>query len=229
MDDTHSVEEIIERLRPLAHPNALEGMARFGIATENALGVSMPDLRAMGKSLGCNHALALELWRTSLRETRILASLVADPQQMTEELMESWARDFADWEVCDQCCINLFGKTPFARHFAVKWSGAEPEFVKRAGFVLMARIATTYKRADDASFEPFFTLITRESTDRRNYVRKAVNWALRQIGKRNRALNERAVVVARTLVESEDKTARWIGSDALRELTSEAVLARLKN
>jgi 3-methyladenine DNA glycosylase AlkD len=117
---------------------------------------------------------------------------------MTEELMESWARDFADWEVCDQCCINLFDKTPFARHFAVKWSGAELEFVKRAGFVLMARIATTDKRADDTSFEPFFALITRESRDRRNYVRKAVNWALRQIGKRNRALNECAVAVART-------------------------------
>ena len=143
--------------------------------------------------------------------------------------MESWVRDFADWEACDQCCINLFGKTPFVPHFALKWSGAEPEFVKRAGFVLMARIATTGKRADDASFEPLFALITRESGDQRNYVCKAVNWALRQIGKRNRALNERAVAVARTLVESEDKTARWIGSDALRELTSEAVLARLKN
>ena len=229
MSDTPTVEEIVERLRPLARPNALEGMARFGIATENALGVSMPDLRALGKSMGRNHTLSLDLWRTRLRETRILASLVADPQQMTEKLMESWARDFADWEVCDQCCINLFGKTSFARHSVVKWSGAEPEFVKRAGFVLMTRIATTDKRADDASFEPFFALITRESGDRRNYVRKAVNWALRQIGKRNRALNGRAVAVARTLVESEDKTARWIGSDALHELTSEAVLARLKN
>jgi 3-methyladenine DNA glycosylase AlkD len=229
MSDTPTVEEIVERLRPLARPNALEGMARFGIATEHALGVSMPDLRAMGKSLGRNHALALDLWRTPLRETRILASLVADPQQMTEELMEAWARDFADWEVCDQCCFNLFGKTPFARHFALEWSGAEPEFVKRAGFVLMARIATTDKRADNASFEPLFALITRESGDQRNYVRKAVNWALRQIGKRNRVLNERAVAVARTLAESENKTARWIGSDALRELTSEAVLARLKD
>jgi len=141
--------------------------------------------------------------------------------------MEAWARDFADWEVCDQCCINLFGKTPFARHFALEWSGAEPEFVNRAGFILMARIATTAKRADDGDFEPFFALITRESGDRRNLVRKAVNWALRQIGKR--MLNERAIVVARTLTESEDKAARWIGSDALRELTSEAVLARLKN
>jgi 3-methyladenine DNA glycosylase AlkD len=229
MSDTPTVAEIVERLRLLARPNALEGMARFGIATECALGVSMPDLRVMGKSLGRNQELALDLWRAPLRETRILASLVADPQQMTEELMESWARDFADWEVCDQCCINLFGKTPFARHFAVKWSGAEPEFVKRAGFVLMARITTTDKRADDASFEPYFVLITHESTDRRNYVRKAVNWALRQIGKRNRALNERAVAVARTLVESEDKSARWIGSDALRELTSEAILTRLKS
>ena len=229
MSDTPTVEEIVERLRPLARPGALEGMARFGIATESALGVSMPDLRAMGRSLGRNHTLALDLWRTPLRETRILASLVADPQQLTEELMESWARDFADWEVCDQCCINLFGKTPFARHFALKWSVAEPEFVKRAGFVLMARIATTDKRAEDAAFEPFFALITRESGDRRNYVRKAVNWALRQIGKRNRALNERAVAVARTLAGSEDKAARWIGSDALRELTSAAVLARLKD
>jgi 3-methyladenine DNA glycosylase AlkD len=148
---------------------------------------------------------------------------------MTEELMQSWAGDFADWEVCDQCCANLFGKTPFARHFALKWSSAEPEFVKRAGFVLMARLASADKCADDASFEPFFALITRESTDQRTYVRKAVNWALRQIGKRDHSLNERAVAVARALVESENKTARWIGSDALRELTNAAILARLKN
>jgi 3-methyladenine DNA glycosylase AlkD len=229
MSDAPTVEEVVAQLRPLARLNALEGMARFGIATESALGVSMPDLRAMGKSLGRNHELALALWRKPLRETRILASLVADPQRMAEELMDSWARDFADWEVCDQCCINLFGKTPLVRHFAMKWSGAELEFVKRAGFVLIARIATTDKRADNASFEPFFALITRESTDRRNYVRKAVNWALRQIGKRNRTLNERAIAVARALVESEDKTARWIGSDALRELTSSSALARLKD
>jgi 3-methyladenine DNA glycosylase AlkD len=228
MSETPTVDQIVERLRPLARPNAREGMARFGIATENALGVSMPDLRAMGKSLGRNHELALDLWRAPLRETRILASLVADPQQMTEDLMESWAHDFSDWEVCDQCCINLFGKAAFVRPFALKWSGAEPEFVKRAGFVLMARIATTDKHADNASFEPFFALIVRESEDHRNYVRKAVNWALRQIGKRNRALNERAITVARTLAESENKTARWIGLDALRELTSKAVSTRLK-
>jgi 3-methyladenine DNA glycosylase AlkD len=226
--DAPTVEDVVARLRLLARPEALAGMARFGIATESALGVSMPDLRALSKSLGRNHALALELWRTPLRETRILASLLADARQMTEELMESWTRDFADWEVCDQCCINLFGKTSFARHFALTWSGAEPEFVKRAGFVLMARIATTDRRASDASFEPFFTRVTRESTDRRNYVRKAVNWALRQIGKRDRALNEIAIAVARTLAAAEDKTARLIGSDALRELTSPAVRARLK-
>jgi 3-methyladenine DNA glycosylase AlkD len=147
---------------------------------------------------------------------------------MTEEQMESWARDFADWEVYDQCCSNLVGKRPFARHFAVKWSGADSELVKRAGFVLMARIASTDKRADDTSFDPFFALIAREAGDRRNFVRKAVNWALRRIGKRNRAHNERAVALARALTESENKTARWVGSDALRELTGEAILACLK-
>ncbi len=228
MENVFTVEEIVARLRPLARPDALEGMARVGIATGNALGVSMPDLRALGKEIGRNHALALDLWRTPLRETRILASLVADPRQMTEPLMEAWAREFADWEVCDQCCINLFGKTAYARHFALEWSGAEPEFVKRAGFVLMARIATTDTRADDPAFEPFFACIMREAGDRRNYVRKAVNWALRQIGKRNGALNERAITVARALADSEDKSARWVGSDALRELTSAAVAARLK-
>jgi 3-methyladenine DNA glycosylase AlkD len=218
MDNTPAVEEIIERLRPLARPGALEGMARVGIATESALGVSMPELRALGKSLGRDHALALDLWRTPLRETRILASLIADPRQMTEELMESWARDFADWEVCDQCCINLFGKTPFARHFALKWSDAEPEFVKRAGFVLMARIASTDKRAGDASFEPFLTLIAREAGDRRNYVRKAVNWALRQIGKRNALLRAEAIACAESLRARHSPAARWIAADALREL-----------
>ena len=228
MSDTPTVEEVVERLRPLARPNALEGMARFGIATERALGVSMPDLRAMGKSLGRNHELALDLWRTPLRETRILASLVADPHQMTEELMEMWARDFADWEVCDQCCINLFGKTAYARHFALEWSGAEPEFVKRAGFVLMARIATTDTCADDPDFEPFFACIMREAGDRRNYVRKAVNWALRQIGKRNRPLNEAAVGIAQEIGKLDSKSARWIAADALRELTSEKVQQKLK-
>jgi 3-methyladenine DNA glycosylase AlkD len=148
---------------------------------------------------------------------------------MTADLMESWARDFADWEVCDQCCVNLVGKTPFARHAAVKWSGAESEVVKRAGFVLIARIASTDMRADDKSFDPFFAVIAREAGDRRNFVRTAVNWALRQIGKRNRALNERAIAVARSMTESENKTACLFESDALRELTGEAILARLKN
>jgi 3-methyladenine DNA glycosylase AlkD len=228
VSDDDAVEAIVERLRLLARPPALAGMARVGIATGSALGVSMPDLRALAKSRGRNHPLALALWRRPLRETRILATLMADPKQVTEELMKSWARDFADWEVCDQCCSNLFGKTPFARQFAVEWSAAEPEFVKRAGFVLMAHAASADKHAEDATFGPFFAIIMREAGDRRNYVCKAVNWALRQIGKRNRALNQRAVTVARALAESEDKVARWVGADALRELTSAVTISRLR-
>jgi 3-methyladenine DNA glycosylase AlkD len=203
-------------------------MARYGITAKQVLGVSIPNLRKMAKEIGTDHDLARQLWALESRETRILASMIADPKMVTEEQMESWATDFDSWEVCDQCCSNLFAKTRFAYQKAVEWSAREEEFIKRAGFVLIARLAVGDKAASDAQFEGFFLLIRREATDDRNYVRKAVIWALRQIGKRNLALNERALKTAVEIQTMGARNARWIASDAIRELTSEAVQGRLQ-
>ena len=225
------VEEIVERLSEMADRKSATGMSRVGIDPDRALGVRIPRLRELGKEIGTDHELALALWDRGLRETMILASLAADPKQTSEALMESWAKDFYDWEVCDQTCMNLFEKPPLtekAYEIARVWSGRTEEFVKRAGFVLMARLAVSDKKAADDAFYPFFDDITRESGDGRNMVKKGVNWALRQIGKRNLSLRGRAVKTAEALKERESAAARWIAADALRELNSKAVIDRLK-
>jgi len=221
-------DEIIHRLESIANPEAVRGVASYGIATASAYGVSIPSLRALAKEIGRSHDLAQRLWTNDNRETRILAALVDDPKQVDEAQVERWARDFDNWEVCDQCCLNLLQKTSFACAKAVEWSAAVPEFVKRAGFVLMACLAVSDKQAPDERFETFFPFIVRESTDGRPYVKKAVNWALRQIGKRNRRLNERAIQIAEEIRTSDSSAALWIAADALRELKSEAVQARLR-
>ncbi|MFC1538522.1 DNA alkylation repair protein [Candidatus Latescibacterota bacterium] len=219
---------IIERLEQLGDPSAAEGMAKYGITAQKIYGVSIPDLRKLAKETGKNHELALKLWRTNSRETRILASMVDEPKCLTEKQMDEWVRDFDSWEVCDQCIMNLFEKVPLAWDKAVEWSADSAEFVKRAGFVVMARLAVSDKKAPDERFYVFFPIIRREAGDSRNFVKKAVNWALRQIGKRNLNLNAKACDEARTIVEMEEKSARWIASDALRELESEAVQKRLQ-
>jgi 3-methyladenine DNA glycosylase AlkD len=203
-------------------------MARFGINPENTFGVSIPNLRQIAKETGKDHALAQQLWASGIHEARILASMVDDPKMVTEEQLERWVKDFDSWDVCDQCCMNLFEKTQFAYQKAVEWSSNDKEFIKRTGFVLMARLAVSDKKADDKQFEPFLPIIKRESTDNRNFVKKAVNWALRQIGKRNLNLNGKAVETAKEIQEIDSKSARWIASDALRELTGQAVLERLQ-
>lgn len=222
------LDDILEHLQSLADPDALEGMARYGIGTQRALGVRIPHLRRLAKRIGTDHALAAQLWAAAYRETRILASMVDDPAQVSEEQAEAWAADFADWEVCDQCCMNLLAYLPFARRKAVEWAGRNEEFVKRAGFVLMARLAVSDKQAGDDVFQAFLPIIVREAGDGRNFVRKAVNWALRQIGKRNLALNAKAIAAAEEISSMEAKPARWVASDALRELTSEPVQERLR-
>ncbi|MBL7210009.1 MAG: DNA alkylation repair protein [Dehalococcoidia bacterium] len=221
-------DDILMWLKSLANPKAVEGMARYGIATEKAYGVSIPDLRNIAREVGKDHGLAQRLWEAGIRETRILASMIDDPEMVTEDQVDSWVRDFDWWEVCDQCCMNLFGRTVFAYKKAVEWSSREEEFVKRAGFVLMARLAVSDKRADDGPFVEFLPIIRRGATDKRNFVRKAVNWALRQIGKRNVALNEMALRTAREIQQMNSASARWVASDAIRELTSEAVQNRLR-
>ncbi len=204
-------------------------MARFGINPKNTLGVSIPVIRSLAKKHRKNHELALELWKTGIHEARLLAGFVDDPARVSEAQMESWARDFDSWDVCDQVCSVLFDKTKFAWKKAVEWTKRKEEFVKRAGFVLMACLAVHDKKAGDAEFKKFLALIKQGSTDERNFVRKAVNWALRQIGKRNAALNAAAIKTARDVSKSncDSKAARWIASDALRELESAAVQKRL--
>lgn len=220
-------DEIMTRLQALSNPKNVEGMARFGINPQNTYGISIPHLRQIAKETGKNHTLAQELWASGVHEARILASMLDAPAAVTEAQMERWVRDFDSWDVCDQCCGNLFERTPFAYRKAVAWSRRDEEFVKRAGFVLMAQLAVHDKQATDAQFIKFLSAIRRASRDERNFVKKAVNWALRQIGKRNPALNQKARAVAREIQKQDSRAARWIAADALRELESAAVRDKL--
>lgn len=218
---------MIAELESLGSPENVAGMARYGINPTNAFGVSVPNLRALAKRIGVDHALARELWGAGVHEARNLAALIDDPALVTEAQMERWVRDFDSWDVCDGVTSNLFDRTPFAYRKALEWSGRSEEYVKRAGFALMAALAVHDKAASDAKLARFFPAIIRGATDDRNFVKKAVNWALRNIGKRNRSLNARAVEVAKRIQRIDSRPARWVASDALRELTSEKVRARL--
>ena len=212
----------------MSNPESVAGMARFGINPENTYGISIPTLRGIAREAGRDRHLAQQLWASTVHEARILASMVDDPRAVTEEQMERWVGDFDSWDVCDQCCSNLFERTGFAYGKAVEWSSREEEFVKRAGFVLMARLAVSDKKASDERFLSFLPLILKESNDNRNFVKKAVNWALRQIGKRSSYLNQKAMETAEAIQAMDSKSARWIAADAIRELTSEAVRKRLQ-
>ncbi len=222
-----TLKQILRQFKELSNPAAREGMARYGIETSRAYGISIPALRSLARTIGKDHSLARHLWATRIHEARILAALIDDPARVTEQQMERWVHDFDSWDVCDQCCMNLLDKTEFAWRKALEWSGRAEEFVKRAGFVLMAQLSVHDKKANDAHFIRFLPLIKRQAPDPRNYVKKAVNWALRQIGKRNPALNKAAIKVAREIARMDSHPARWIAADALRELTSDAVQKRL--
>jgi 3-methyladenine DNA glycosylase AlkD len=202
-------------------------MARYGISARGTLGVPIPVLRALARSIEKNHTLAAELWASEVHEARILAGMIDDPAAVAPEQMDAWARDFDSWDITDQCCANLFEDTPFAGEKAIEWSAAEAEYVKRAGFVLMARLAVSDRRSPDRRFLRFLPVIRRGAGDSRNFVKKAVNWALRQIGKRSVPLNRRAAALARALKASPAAHTRWIGADALRELTNPETLRRL--
>lgn len=224
----YEINEILSKLKTLANPRAIEGMAKYGITSSKAYGVSIPNLRKIAREIGTNHELAKHLWKLDIRETRILATLIDNPKLVTEEQMDEWANDFNYWEICDQCCMNLFVNTDFAYKKAIEWSSSEKEFVKRAGFALMASLAFKYRKTNDELFDEFFQLIKKEASDERLYVKKAVSWALRQIGKRNLVLNKKAIEVAKEIQKINTKSAKWIASDVLRELTSKKVQARLK-
>ncbi|HPI29694.1 MAG TPA: DNA alkylation repair protein [Bacteroidales bacterium] len=222
-------QDILHFLQEHSNPSNVKGMARFGIATGQAFGVPLPALRQKAKSYKKNRALALDLWQSGYHEARIMATMIDDCKQVTEAQMEQWAHDFDSWDVCDQCCSNLFDKTEFAIKKSTEWTTRHEEFVKRAGFTMIACLAVHAKKMDDRQFIEFLPLIVRESTDDRNFVRKAVNWALRQIGKRNTALYPEALAVAQKLMLSENKTARWIGTDASKELQNEKIINRIKS
>jgi len=222
MTDTGA--ELIAHLKSLANPEDVDGMERFGIKGEDALGIRIPVLRKLAKSHRNDHQLASALWASGIHEARILASMVDDPKQVTEAQMRSWVSDFDSWDLCDQVCMNLFDKHSLAYQKAVEWSYRDEEFVKRAGFALMAVLAWHDKTADDSAFEPFFERIQAEARDDRNFVKKAINWALRQIGKYRPGLTGRCVQVARVLAESESKSARWVGMDALGEFEKKGLI-----
>ena len=221
-------ENILKKLKALSNPQAVEGMARFGISPENTYGISIPNLRKMAKEIGRDHSLAQQLWNSGIHEARILASMIDELNQVTKKQMDAWIRDFDSWDVCDQCCMNLFDKTPMAWEKAIEWTNREKELEKRAGFALMACLAWHDKESPDKKFLVLLPAIKREADDDRNYVKKAVNWALRNIGKRNLNLNKKAIETAKEIQKMDSRSAKWIASDAIRELISEAVQGRLQ-
>jgi len=212
-----SAADILAQLEALGSAANRAGMARFGIHTERAYGVSVTALRQLARPHRNDHALALALWQTGMHEARILASIVDDPARVTARQMDAWVKEFDSWDLCDQCCINLFCRTPFAHDKAQAWSRSAREFTRRAGFALMAALAVHDKDAADAAFLAYLPLIAEAASDERNFVKKAVNWALRQIGKRNARLYKAANAMAAKLAARDNQTARWVGKDALRE------------
>ena len=219
---------LIQLLRAQANPANVAGMARYGINPRGTLGVSIPVLRRLAKETGKDHALALELWDSAIHEARILATLVDDPARVTSSQMDRWAHDLDSWDICDQACQNLFRYTPHAFTKAARWARARPEFVRRAGFSLMAGLAGKARQAGDAPFEAFLPLIEEAAGDHRNMVKKAVNWALRAIGKRNRKLLREAIRTAEAVRRQDSRSARWIAADALRELRNPITVARIR-
>jgi 3-methyladenine DNA glycosylase AlkD len=223
-----SVGRIVGELRRLGTRRNVEGMARYGIRAAKVFGVSKPKLDALARKIGKNHALGLELWATGIQDAKILAGLISEPGKVTAAQMELWVRDFDNWDSCDGTCCHLFVFAEPAWQKAFAWTKRKDEFQKRGGFALAAYLAYRDKSAGDAKYVSFLKVIEREADDDRNFVRKAVNWALRNIGKRNLRLNRAAIATGRRLQKKESRTAKWIAADALRELEGEAVQARLR-
>jgi 3-methyladenine DNA glycosylase AlkD len=228
MSADENARDVVRTLERMGDRSRLEGMARFGIDTGRAVGVTVTELRRFARDLGHDHELAAALWASGVHEARLLASLVDEPAMVSEAQMEAWVADLDSWDVCDGVCGNLFDRTPFALDKAVEWSNREPEFEKRAAFALMASAAVHRKDLPDAAFASLLPVIRAQTTDDRNYVKKAVSWALRQIGKRSSGLNPRAIRTAEQIERIDSRAARWVARDALRELRSDAVQARLR-
>jgi 3-methyladenine DNA glycosylase AlkD len=228
-DEQSRVKDILDWMEEMRCDANLEGMARFGIRTDKTFGISMEPLKAKAKEIGKDHEMALALWKTGYRDARLMAVFIDDFKKVTPEQMESWVMDFDSWDVCDGVCLHLFARTPHACAKVKEWARREEEYQRRAGFVLLATVAVKQKKLPDGQLREFLPLIEEYATDERNFVKKAVNWALRQIGKRNVELNAEAIATAERIMAIDSKAARWIAKDALRELKSEAVQERLRN
>lgn len=222
-----AVELILEDLSKLGEEKYKSGMSRFAIPSDKAIGIRLPVLKSYAKPYRKQHELAIALWETAVHEARIMAAYIDDPKKVTPGQMESWTKDFDSWDICDQACMGLFVNTTYAYEKALEWSTRETTFEKRAGFAMMAAFAVHRKKEPDDVFKPFLEAIEREAHDDRNFVKKAVNWALRQIGKRNLSLNLQAIQTAQHIAQQPHKAARWIASDALRELNDPMQQERL--
>jgi 3-methyladenine DNA glycosylase AlkD len=223
-----SYAEILKKMKSYYNPRNIAGMARYGINVKKAYGVPAPALREMARAHRKDHALAERLWASGIHDAKGLAGLIDDPRQVSEEQMERWAHGFDSWAVVDGTCNNLFRLTPFAHRKAVEWTRREEEYVKRAGYVLMACLAVHDKAAPDSTFRRCLPFIKRGATDERNFVKKAVNWALRQIGKRSMKLRAAAIATSKQIQKLDSRSARWIAADALRELTNERTVAMIR-
>lgn len=220
-------EEILKKLISMSNPEAVKGMSRYGINPKNNLGVSIYKLRSIAKEIGKDHNLAMKLWISGIHDARLLACFIEDPVKVTSEQMDSWVKDFDSWDICDQACTSLFDLTPIAWKKVFEWAKSDDEFVRRAAFSLIAGLAVHDKQANNNKFEQFSYLIKKYSIDERNYVKKAVNWALRNIGKRNLSLNKDMIRLSKEIQKFDSKSARWIANYAIRELSSEKVKNRL--
>jgi 3-methyladenine DNA glycosylase AlkD len=227
MNKLQTAEEIILLLKENGNPKNVEGMARFGINPETALGITIAFQRNLAKQISKDHKLAQELWKSGIHEARILSTIIDEPDKVTKSQMDKYVNDFNSWDLCDQCCNNLFWKTDFAIEKSFEWIENEKEFIRRAGFVIIAVLSVHNKQMTNKDFLKYFPLIEKYSIDERNFVKKAINWALRQIGKRNLGLNKEAIKLCKKIISLESKSAKWIAKDALRELTSEKTLSRI--
>lgn len=224
-----NTEEIMDIIRSNKNDKNIEGQKRFGITGAESYGLSMPQLRTIAKDIGKNHSLALQLWNTNIREARHIATMIAEKDKLSEKQMEQWVSGFDSWDIVDNCCSTLFCRTPFAYDKVLEWSNRKREFEKRAAFSLMAYLAVHDKKQTDEPFEKFLFIIVRESHDQRNFVKKAVNWALRQIGKRNVRLCNKAIAACQEIQAKGDSSSRWIAADALRELKKYKQEGRIKS
>jgi 3-methyladenine DNA glycosylase AlkD len=221
-------EEVILRLKAKSRIDTLPKMARFGINIKNSYGVKVRDLRALAKETGTDITVAQQLWLSGIHDARLLATLITNPKDLTEEIAEKWVTEVDSWDICDGLIINLVGKSGLAHQKAWEWALREEEFVKRAGFVLISYLALHDKKVDDTKFEFYLKIIKEKSAEKRNFAKKAINWALRQIGKRSQGLNRKALEIVQEILETNPQGNNWIANNAICELTSPKTRERLK-